>query len=97
MKSLLPTYDVFDEDRYFEPAKKVVPVAINGKKIAVTICEDIWNDADFWPEPRYRCDPVRDLLESGATRLADREYFRVALAARQGDDPARDAATRGPR
>ena len=54
MKSLLPTYDVFDEDRYFEPADKVFPIQLNGQKIALTICEDIWNDADFWPERHYR-------------------------------------------
>ena len=65
-KSLLPTYDVFDEDRYFEPATGVAPVEIAGRKIAVTICEDIWNDADFWPEQRYRCDPVHDLVAAGA-------------------------------
>jgi NAD+ synthase (glutamine-hydrolysing) len=65
-KSLLPTYDVFDEDRYFEPAMDVAPVEIAGRKIAVTICEDIWNDADFWPEQRYRCDPVHNLVAAGA-------------------------------
>jgi NAD+ synthase (glutamine-hydrolysing) len=65
-KSLLPTYDVFDEDRYFEPAMDVAPVEIAGRKIAVTICEDIWNDADFWPEQRYRCDPVHQLVQAGA-------------------------------
>src|SRR5271154_1409715 len=70
-KSLLPTYDVFDEDRYFEPAKKVVPVEIRGRKIAVTICEDIWNDADFWPERRYRRDPVRELIGAGATLIVN--------------------------
>jgi NAD+ synthase (glutamine-hydrolysing) len=65
-KSLLPTYDVFDEDRYFEPATGVAPVEIAGRRIAVTICEDIWNDADFWPSPRYRCDPVHELVAAGA-------------------------------
>jgi NAD+ synthase (glutamine-hydrolysing) len=64
-KSLLPTYDVFDEDRYFEPATGVAPLEIAGRKIAVTICEDIWNDADFWPEQRYRCDPVHELVAAG--------------------------------
>jgi predicted amidohydrolase len=49
-KCLLPTYDVFDEDRYFEPARAVAPFEFKGRKIAVTICEDIWNDEDFWPE-----------------------------------------------
>jgi NAD+ synthase (glutamine-hydrolysing) len=65
-KSLLPTYDVFDEDRYFEPATSGAPVEIGGRRIALTICEDIWNDADFWPEQRYRRDPVRELVAAGA-------------------------------
>jgi len=71
MKSLLPTYDVFDEDRYFEPAEKVFPIQIDGQKIALTICEDIWNDADFWPERRYRCDPVRELVDAGAKLIVN--------------------------
>jgi NAD+ synthetase len=66
-KCLLPTYDVFDEDRYFEPADKVAPIELCGQKIALTICEDIWNDADFWPERRYRTDPVHELVRQGAT------------------------------
>jgi NAD+ synthase (glutamine-hydrolysing) len=65
-KSLLPTYDVFDEDRYFEPGKTVAPFAFNGRKLAITICEDIWNDEDFWPDRLYRRDPVRELLAQGA-------------------------------
>ena len=65
-KSLLPTYDVFDEDRYFEPAKKIEPFVFNGRKIGITICEDIWNDEDFWPERIYRRDPVKELISQGA-------------------------------
>jgi NAD+ synthetase len=65
-KNLLPTYDVFDEDRYFEPAKKNEPFVFNGQKIGITICEDIWNDEDFWPERLYRRDPVRELMAQGA-------------------------------
>ncbi|HEX3856622.1 MAG TPA: NAD+ synthase [Verrucomicrobiae bacterium] len=65
-KSLLPTYDVFDEDRYFEPAKTVAPLEFNGQKIGITICEDIWNDEDFWPERIYRRDPVSELISQGA-------------------------------
>jgi NAD+ synthetase len=68
-KSLLPTYDVFDEDRYFEPAKKVEPFIFNGRKIGLTICEDIWNDEDFWPERLYRRDPVRELIAQGAEMI----------------------------
>jgi NAD+ synthetase len=65
-KSLLPTYDVFDEDRYFEPGKKVEPFVFNGHRLGITICEDIWNDEDFWPERRYRRDPVKELIAQGA-------------------------------
>jgi len=65
-KCLLPTYDVFDEDRYFEPAKTIAPFEFNGRKIGVTICEDIWNDEDFWPERLYRRDPVKELIAQGA-------------------------------
>ncbi|MFZ5807258.1 MAG: NAD+ synthase [Verrucomicrobiota bacterium] len=60
-KSLLPTYDVFDEDRYFEPSQEANIWTYAGKKIGVTICEDIWNDEDFWPDRRYRRDPIRAL------------------------------------
>ena len=65
-KTLLPTYDVFDEDRYFQPATENSPVIFNGQKIALTICEDIWNDADFWPERRYQRNPPVELAEAGA-------------------------------
>ena len=68
-KSLLPTYDVFDEDRYFEPAKSVAPFEFNGHKLGITICEDIWNDEDFWPERIYRRDPVRELISQGAEAI----------------------------
>jgi NAD+ synthase (glutamine-hydrolysing) len=68
-KCLLPTYDVFDEDRYFEPEKKTVPFAFKGKKIGITICEDIWNDEDFWPERLYRRDPVKELIAQGAEMI----------------------------
>jgi NAD+ synthetase len=65
-KSLLPTYDVFDEDRYFEPAKSATPFEFNGRKLGITICEDIWNDEDFWPERLYRRDPIKELIGQGA-------------------------------
>src|SRR6266480_3034486 len=64
-KSLLPTYDVFDEDRYFEPARRVEPFDVQGKRIGVTICEDIWTD-DYLPRPLYDVEPVRNLVEQGA-------------------------------
>src|SRR6266436_6058721 len=64
-KSLLPTYDVFDEDRYFEPARCVMPFDVHGRKIGVTICEDIWTD-DYLPRPLYDVEPVRNLVDQGA-------------------------------
>src|SRR5438093_8544557 len=66
IKMLLPTYDVFDEDRYFEPATANAPVEFNGQKIGVTICEDVWNDEDFWRDRRYRRNPAVELVEAGA-------------------------------
>ena len=65
-KSLLPTYDVFDEDRYFEPAKTNALFEFKGRKLGITICEDIWNDADFWSDRLYRRDPVKELIAQGA-------------------------------
>ncbi len=65
-KTLLPTYDVFDEDRYFEPAAENQPVDFGGCSLGLTICEDIWNDDDFWPERRYRANPPADLAAAGA-------------------------------
>jgi NAD+ synthetase len=64
-KSLLPTYDVFDEDRYFEPASRVEPFDVHGKNIGVTICEDIWTE-HYLPRPLYDVEPVRSLVEQGA-------------------------------
>ncbi len=68
-KTLLPTYDVFDEDRYFEPAQDNAPVEFNGQKIGLTICEDVWNDEDFWRDRRYRRNPARELAAAGARIL----------------------------
>src|SRR6202453_5118341 len=94
-KSLLPTYDVFDEDRYFEPAQSVAPVEVAGLKLGITICEDIWNDADFWPERRYREDPVRELVEAAAKMIINisaspwqrgKEATRLAMLKRVARD-----------
>src|SRR6476469_10999081 len=64
-KSLLPTYDVFDEDRYFEPGCNSAPLLLGAKKIGVTICEDIWTE-HYLPRPFYDVEPVRALVEQGA-------------------------------
>src|ERR1700733_542900 len=68
-KSLLPTYDVFDEDRYFEPAQENQPVPFDDGKLGLTVCEDIWNDEDFWPERRYHHNPPLELAAAGARVL----------------------------
>jgi NAD+ synthase/NAD+ synthase (glutamine-hydrolysing) len=65
-KTLLPTYDVFDEDRYFEPATGPNILELNGRRLGVSICEDVWNDRDFWQRPRYHVDPVEALAKAGA-------------------------------
>jgi NAD+ synthase (glutamine-hydrolysing) len=68
-KSLLPTYDVFDEDRYFEPARELSPMEFKGARLGVSICEDVWNDSDFWPKRLYHRDPVCELAGQGADVL----------------------------
>lgn len=60
-KRLLPTYDVFDEDRYFEPAPAPTIFNVDGNRVAVTICEDIWAHSTLLPRPLYRTDPVAEL------------------------------------
>lgn len=68
-KMLLPTYDVFDESRYFHPAEKQQVLDFHGEALGVTICEDAWNDENFWPNRRYDRDPVTELLEQGTQVL----------------------------
>jgi len=72
-KRLLPTYDVFDEERYFQPGEKTLVAQIAGSRVAVTICEDAWNDPDFWLDHKswsgkktYDHDPVADPVRAGA-------------------------------
>ncbi len=68
-KMLLPTYDVFDELRYFDPADRVSLTAIHGTTIGLSICEDIWNAPDFWKQRFYSVDPVEMLAKKGAEML----------------------------
>jgi len=65
-KTLLPTYDVFDEDRYFEPAHGPQILELNGVRLGISICEDAWNDRDFWSRRRYPQDPMEVLAQAGA-------------------------------
>lgn len=71
-KRLLPTYDVFDEDRYFEPGKESNFFQLSSNipntkplKIGVTICEDLWNDEEFWGKRNYENNPIQDLVKYG--------------------------------
>lgn len=64
-KMLLPTYDVFDESRNFAPARNQALLPFCGKHMALTICEDAWNDKHFWPRRLYTVDPVESLIQAG--------------------------------
>jgi NAD+ synthetase len=61
-KRLLPFYDVFDEQRYFSPSGPQKVVELDGTRLAITICEDAWNDKNFWPRRNYSVDPMEELM-----------------------------------
>ena len=65
-KMLLPNYDVFDEVRYFQPADEQHPCIIRGSRVALVICEDAWNDKQFWERQRYTRDPIEEQVRQGA-------------------------------
>ena len=68
-KMLLPTYDVFDESRYFHPAGRQYAYGFGREQLGITICEDVWNDKNFWPQCMYDRDPVTELIGQGITVL----------------------------
>ena len=68
-KMLLPTYDVFDEMRNFAPAKSQNLFSLSGNQVALTICEDAWNDKLFWPKRLYTVDPVEALVRAGGSMV----------------------------
>ena len=68
-KMLLPTYDVFDESRYFQPADKQMVYSFQDETLGITICEDVWNDPNFWPTRLYARDPVVELAKQGTSVL----------------------------
>jgi NAD+ synthase (glutamine-hydrolysing) len=70
-KTLLPTYDVFDEDRYFEPATENSVVRLGSHRLGLTICEDVWNDEDFWRDRRYPRNPAVELAAAGAELMVN--------------------------
>lgn len=68
-KTLIPNYDVFDEVRYFESANEINVHKFGNEKLGISICEDIWNDADYWKHRRYPVDPIKIQINKGATLL----------------------------
>jgi NAD+ synthase (glutamine-hydrolysing) len=83
-KTLLPFYDVFDEQRYFEPATQQMLTSVDGEPLAITICEDAWNDKGFWPRQMYPIDPVEVLMGEWETQpkaLADRQRIILNISA----------------
>jgi NAD+ synthase (glutamine-hydrolysing) len=98
-KMLLPTYDVFDEMRNFAPARSQQLFPFCGKQMALTICEDAWNDKQFWSKRLYTVDPVESLIQAGGNFVLNisaspfwigkREFRREMLAsiARQHKAP----------
>src|SRR5216684_1647403 len=68
-KMLLPTYDVFDESRYFQPARAQNAFLFHAQQLGITICEDMWNDKNFWSNQLYERDPVAELVGKGAALL----------------------------
>ena len=85
-KSLLPTYDVFDEDRYFEPASRVAPIEIVGVSFGITICEDIWTER-YLPRRLYGNCPVKSLITQGAQAILNLSAspFGLGKAARRAE------------
>ena len=66
-KSLLPSYDVFDETRYFDPSPEISTFSFKGEMLGISICEDAWNDAGFWSQRLYGLDPLAELAFLGTT------------------------------
>ena len=96
-KRLLPFYDVFDEQRYFAPAKAQQIVELDGVRLAITICEDAWNDKNFWPRRLYTVDPMEELMRQNPalhvnlssspfwhSKRAVRRQMLAAIARRDG-------------
>ncbi len=96
-KRLLPFYDVFDEQRYFDAARSQRVVELDGVRLAVTICEDAWNDKSFWPRRLYAVDPMEELMKQNPDlhinlssspywhgKRAIRRHMLAAIAKRDG-------------
>jgi len=85
-KMLLPFYDVFDEQRYFAPAHKQRLFSLSGQQVALTICEDAWNDKSFWENRLYSIDPVEELMRAGGSvilNISASPYWRDKRSTRR--------------
>ncbi len=78
-KMLLPFYDIFDEQRYFEPAVRQSLTRLGSQQLAITVCEDAWNDKAFWPRRLYPVDPVDELMRPWDTSSAPPAHPRIIL------------------
>jgi len=87
-KMLLPTYDVFDESRYFQPSTRQYVYGLAQEQLGITICEDVWNDKNFWATPMYARDPVMELVSQGTSVLInisaspftiDKRFLRLGM------------------
>jgi NAD+ synthase (glutamine-hydrolysing) len=87
-KMLLPTYDVFDESRFFQPATRQYVYGFAQEQLGITICEDVWNDKNFWASPMYARDPVTELVSQGSSVLInisaspftiDKRFLRLGM------------------
>ena len=88
-KTLLPTYDVFDEDRYFEPGTRMEPFDFKGLRLGCHVCEEVWNDRDFWPKRLYRARPGLRARRPGRRRSSSTSR-RARSRSGKGGAPARD-------
>ncbi len=82
-KALLPTYDVFDEARYFDPGGEAHPMVFRGRRLAVSVCEDIWNDEFHWSRRRYPRDPVAEMAARGAEVIINLSASPFTLGKRE--------------
>ena len=82
-KRLLPTYDVFDEMRNFAPADRQELFSFCGRRLALTVCEDAWNDKHFWNRPLYGVDPVEELIRAGGDFLLNISASPFSLGKRE--------------
>ena len=86
-KRLLPFYDVFDEQRYFSPSGSQQVVELDSIRLAITICEDAWNDKNFWPRRLYASDPMEELMRQNPAD-PHQPFFLAFLALKARGAPA---------